>query len=490
MTHSILIKNMSFQYHSMDKRIFSDVNVSIDEHWKLALLGRNGRGKTTFMNILTNKLQYRGTIQTPLTFKYFPAFPLQEENLTVLELLLKENPNVDRWRIDYELSLIGLPPHISQRKFHQLSGGEQVRVLLVELFLNEDAFPLIDEPTNNLDKEGRNMIGNYLRMKEGFIVISHDESFLNQFVDHVLAIEKQSLTLIKGNVDVWRREKENADQLAESRNSKLKSEIKRLNEVSGKVNQWGMKRENSTKDASERRLAAKQMKRAKAIKKRTEAMVSEKEGLIDNRERVSQLKMLVKQPEKQVLYFRDFSILRDGTPLFQPISIDMYPNDRLFIEGSNGVGKSTLLQFILGVKYLETVGEYRIHLPRKISILNQKNEQDVDYASYLQQLTIKEEKQAFWHLLYQLGIDRHSFTDTSSQHWSAGEQKKVFLAHALLGENNLFIWDEVTNYLDIFVIQQLVETIKVYQPTMIAVDHNESYINAIATKTISLIPYE
>ncbi|MEK5107430.1 ATP-binding cassette domain-containing protein [Cytobacillus sp. FSL K6-0129] len=76
MTHSILIKNMSFQYHSMDKRIFSDVNVSIDEHWKLALLGRNGRGKTTFMNILTNKLQYRGTIQTPLTFKYFPAFPL------------------------------------------------------------------------------------------------------------------------------------------------------------------------------------------------------------------------------------------------------------------------------------------------------------------------------------------------------------------------------------------------------------------------------
>lgn len=54
---------MSFQYHSMDKRIFSDVNVSIDEHWKLALLGRNGRGKTTFMNILTNKLQYRGTFK-------------------------------------------------------------------------------------------------------------------------------------------------------------------------------------------------------------------------------------------------------------------------------------------------------------------------------------------------------------------------------------------------------------------------------------------
>ncbi|ETT86441.1 ATP-binding cassette domain-containing protein [Viridibacillus sp. FSL R5-0477] len=486
MTENILIKNMTFKYLSMLKPIFKNVNLNINENWKLGLVGRNGRGKTTFLKILLNQLEYKGSIQSILDFKYFPSFPDTHKNLTALEVLLKQNPHIDIWQIERELTYMDISHDILDKSFNVLSGGEQTKLLLIELFLNENSFPLIDEPTNNLDLHGRKIVSQYLEKKKGFIVISHDESFLNQFVDHVLAINKESIDMIRGNVDTWKYEKANADMLSEEKNAKLKTEINRLNDVSKQMSTWGQKRENSTKDASARRLAAKQMKRAKAVKKRTEVMIEEKESLLHNIENVSELKMRVKQPIKQVLFFRDFSILRNGIPLFEPINIDVYPTERFFIEGENGVGKSTLLNFILGIEQLETIGEYRISLPHPLSILSQKNKVDIDYFSVLNQLPTKEAKEEYWHLLYQLGIERSSFSDKSSENWSAGEQKKVFLANALLGENELFIWDEVTNYLDMFVINQLIDSIKKYQPTMIAVDHNEYFVNAIATKKIEL----
>ncbi|MFJ8260784.1 ATP-binding cassette domain-containing protein [Rummeliibacillus sp. NPDC094406] len=489
MTGNILIKNMTFKYASMIQPIFKNVNININESWKLGIVGRNGQGKTTFLKLLLNQIEYEGSIHSTLDFKYFPSYPGIHEDLTVLEVLLKQNPHFDTWQIERELTYMDLSIDILYKKFNVLSGGEQTKLLLIELFLNENSFPLIDEPTNNLDLHGRKIVGQYLKKKKGFIVISHDESFLNQFVDHVLAINKESIDLINGNVDTWKYEKVNADMLSEEKNAKLKSEIKRLHDVARQVNTWGLKRENSTRDAAERRLAAKQMKRGKAIKKRTEAMIEEKESLIHNIESVSELKMIVGQPRKPVLFFRDFSILRDGIPLFEPINIDVYPTDRFFINGKNGVGKSTLLNFILGTEQLETIGEYRINLPEHLSILRQKNQKDVNYFSFLNQLSTKEAKEEYWHLLYQLGIERSSFSDKSSKNWSAGEQKKVFLANAILGENELFIWDEVTNYLDMFVINQLIDAIEKFQPTMIGVDHNEYFVNAVATKKIELTTF-
>lgn len=472
----------------MIQPIFKDINLNIHENWKLGLVGRNGRGKTTFLKILLNQLEYEGSIHSTINFKYFPSYPEIQEDLTALEVLLNQNQHIDIWQIERELIYMDLLTDILEKKFNELSGGEQTKLLLIELFLSENSFPLMDEPTNNLDLHGRKIVGEYLKKKKGFIVISHDESFLNHFVDHVLAINKESINLIRGNVDTWKYEKANADMLSEEKNAELKMEIKRLNDVSRQVSNWGIKKENSTRDASARRLAAKQMKRAKAIKKRTEAIIEDKESLIKNIENVSELKMIVEHPRKQVLFFRDFSILREGVPLFKPIDLDVYPTERFFIEGKNGVGKSTLLNFIVGTEQLDTIGEYRINLPEHLSILSQKHQGDVDYFSSINRLSTKEEKEEYWYLLYQLGIHRSSFSDKSSENWSSGEQKKVFLANALLGKNELFIWDEVTNYLDLIVINQLIDAIKKYQPTMIGVDHNEYFVNAIATKKIELTP--
>lgn len=104
MTGNIIIKNMTFKYLSMLKPIFKNVNVNINENWKLGLVGRNGRGKTTFLKILLNQLEYEGTIQSTMDFKYFPLYPNIYENLTALEVLLKHNPDIDIWKFERELT--------------------------------------------------------------------------------------------------------------------------------------------------------------------------------------------------------------------------------------------------------------------------------------------------------------------------------------------------------------------------------------------------
>ncbi|MEC1177035.1 sigma-70 family RNA polymerase sigma factor [Metasolibacillus meyeri] len=214
--------------------------------------------------------------------------------------------------------------------------------------------------------------------------------------------------------------------------------------------------------------------------------IEEKVSLIDNIEKPAELKMHVVQPKKQLLFFRDFTILRDGVPLFKPITIDVYPNERFFIEGENGAGKSTLLKFILGVESFETSGDYRIHLPENTSIFHQNSADNVDYLAIVDELT-KAEREEYWHMLRQLGIERSKFTDRTSATWSVGQAKKAFLAKALLGQNAVFAWDEVTNHLDLFVIDQLIAAIQKYEPTMIGIDHNGHYVDAIATKKIQLI---
>ncbi|WP_339285602.1 ATP-binding cassette domain-containing protein [Oceanobacillus sp. FSL K6-3682] len=345
MAGNILISNLTFKYPSMIHPLFENITVNIDENWKLGLLGRNGRGKTTFFKILLGDLDYDGNVQSSLIFKYFPIFPAPDNHLTAEEVLLKENSMIERWELELELSYMDLPAEVLNRDFYVLSGGEQTKILLIELFLNEDAFPLIDEPTNNLDVHGRKVVGDYLNRKKGFIVVSHDQHFLNQFVDHTMAINKESIDVVKGDIDTWAYEKKNADELAKEKNHKLHHEINRLETVSKRVGSWGHLREDSSKDAASRRLAAKQMKRSKAIKKRTEEKIVEKQDLIHNIETVEALKMRVEQPHKQVLLLRNFSILQNGRSLFEPVNIDVYPSERLFITGKKWGRKNIPAEF-------------------------------------------------------------------------------------------------------------------------------------------------
>ena len=210
----IQVQNLSFSYEGSSEFVFENVSFWLDTSWRLGLIGRNGKGKTTFLRLLMGELEDGGSIRPRPGCKYFPYQVEQPKRLT-MEVLEECEPGYELWKVCRELNLMEMDTELLGRPFDTLSGGEQTRVLLALLFSGEEKdFLLIDEPTNHLDLEARRQVGEYLGQKSGFILVSHDRHFLDGCVDHILAIERQQLTVQKGNYTVWQQEKERRGQAA------------------------------------------------------------------------------------------------------------------------------------------------------------------------------------------------------------------------------------------------------------------------------------
>ena len=184
---------MSFGY--ADNMIFEDVTVTFDASWKLALVGRNGRGKTTLMKLLLGELPYAGRIQSDVNFVYFPQTIVDKTQLT--KFILDELYDAPDWQIHRELNLLGLPEDILWRPFDTLSGGEQTKVLLAGLFLDEANFPLIDEPTNHLDVEAKEELKKALiNFKGTILLVSHEPEFYQDWVTDVWNVETWTTKIV------------------------------------------------------------------------------------------------------------------------------------------------------------------------------------------------------------------------------------------------------------------------------------------------------
>ncbi|NRW85770.1 ATPase subunit of ABC transporter with duplicated ATPase domains [Clostridium beijerinckii] len=198
----INVTNLTFSYDGNYDTIFENVSFQIDTDWKLGFTGRNGRGKTTFLNLLLGKYEYTGNISNNVNFEYFPYEVEEQENFTI-DVIKEISPNSMDWEIVKELSMLDIDDDILYRQFYTLSKGEQTKALLAAMFLKENSFLLIDEPTNHLDAEARKKLSNYLRKKKGFILISHDRAFLDNCIDHVLSINKTDIEIQKGDFSSW-----------------------------------------------------------------------------------------------------------------------------------------------------------------------------------------------------------------------------------------------------------------------------------------------
>ena len=203
---TIQIKNLSFRYDGQTKWLFDHFSLSLDESWKLGLIGRNGRGKTTFLNLLLGKYTYHGMIQSNVRFNYFPQPVIDPtQNTAMLLTSLAALDMTDIWKLEVEMAKLNLDEACLDQPFSTLSPGERTKALLAALFTNDTTFQLIDEPTNHLDLPGRQTVADYLRKKTGFIVVSHDRDFVNQIIDHVLSIDRAKIQLFHGNYDTLSR---------------------------------------------------------------------------------------------------------------------------------------------------------------------------------------------------------------------------------------------------------------------------------------------
>ena len=198
----IKVENLTFAYPGSYHNIFENCSFQIDTDWKLGFTGRNGRGKTTLLRLLQGEYEYTGSIQSSVSFGYFPCPVPDPEQLTA-DVLEEIAPEAAQWQFLREFAQLELSPDLLWQPFRTLSGGEQTKVLLAALFLREGCFPLIDEPTNHLDTHGREILSRWLQRQKGYILISHDRAFLDSCTDHILSLNRSGVEVQAGRFSDW-----------------------------------------------------------------------------------------------------------------------------------------------------------------------------------------------------------------------------------------------------------------------------------------------
>lgn len=488
----IKISNLTYAYNGSYDNVFESVSFTIDTDWRLGFTGRNGRGKTTFLNLLMGKYTYKGTISHSVTFDYFP-FYISDKNKTAIEIIEELRPDYIYWKISRELSLLQLDDSVLYRPFDTLSGGEQTKVMLSLLFARENNFLLIDEPTNHLDANARELLANYLKQKKGFILVSHDRALLDACTDHTLSINKTNIEIEQGNFSSWFSNKEQRDNFEAAENSKLTKEINRLKKTATEKAQWAdtVEKSKNSKDSTiwiDRgyigHKSAKMMSRAKTCEARAEKALADKSKLLKNIETMEALKLSpIDYHSETLAYLKNISICYDECSVCRNVSFEIKKGDRIALKGSNGCGKTSIIKLLCGEKIPHN-GEYKVGSGLIISYVSQ----DTSFLrgnlkDFAREYGIDET--LFKSILRKLDFSREQF-DKDIKSFSEGQKKKVLIAKSISQKAHLYIWDEPLNYIDIFSRMQLEKLIFEFKPTMLFVEHDRTFSEQIATKTVTL----
>ncbi len=491
----ISIQNLTFSYEGTPDIVFDNASITLDSDWKLGLIGRNGRGKTTLLRLLKGDLDANGAIRTNVLFDYFP-FPVVNASLTPIQLAEDFRPDGETWQFFREASLLQLSDDVLSTPFHSLSGGEQVKVLLSLLFSKDHHFLLIDEPTDHLDRESRQIVAEYLNKKKGFILVSHDRHFLDLCIDHVLSINRCNLELQKGNYSSWAENKERQDQFEKDQNERLKKEIGHLKSAAQSAKNWADKAENQkfglNADSHERMKNARSymgeksrrmQQQRKNMENRMEKAANEKEGLLKNIEYNEELKLHpLFQNKGHVATLEGIQISFENRTILNDFNLSVHPGEIVALEGKNGCGKSTVIRLL--AKHMQpTEGIIRHQSGCVISYVPQNARLEGDLNTFIQSHGIDET--LFKTILRKLNFSRDHFEHQLNE-LSVGQQKKILLAMSLSQQAHLYLWDEPLNYIDVLSRIQIEKLLQQYHPTMVLVEHDAAFIEKTATRIVRL----
>lgn len=371
----IIFEKVDFHYPEIYTPVFEKVSICVDTQWKLGLIGRNGRGKTTLLRLMSGELSPTGGgIKRDVNVEYFPYHYSGDVEITMdvikecigglysLEQHLEDAVSLEKYmeldgfcmegKIRKEAAKIGLKDSVLDRKFDTLSGGERAKALIVALFLKQNTFILLDEPTNHLDSCGKEELGYYLRRKRGFVLVSHDRAFLDCAADHILSINKTNVAIEKGNYTTWENNKRMIEEYERRTSENLQREITRMEESIVQKRDWA---EVSNKQkyhfASHSRTNGVQayFVQAKRNEMRIQNNIEEKKKLLRNYEESRELWFEQEKKEGWLIKTEElsFSYVK-GERLIQNLSLEIREHDAVWIQGKNGSGKSTLLKLLTG----------------------------------------------------------------------------------------------------------------------------------------------
>ena len=542
---SISIQQISYIHPDKDV-LFSELNFAISKGQKLGLVGNNGCGKSTLLQIIAGQLSpSSGVIVRPDDLYYIPQHFGQYDSLTIAQALQIErkqqalhailagdvsNENFtilnDDWNIEERsiaaLDLWGLGQFTLSYPMNLLSGGEKTRVFLAGMDIHHPSVILMDEPTNHLDSSGRQRLYDWVeKYRSTLLVVSHDRTLLN-LLPEICELEKHQINYYGGNYEFYKEQKtlmqEALQQRIEEKEKALGIARKVARETAERRDKQNVRGEKSNirKGVPRIVLNALQGKSEKSTSKLTGVHQEKAEKLTNERNQLrgslsptaalktdfnsSSLhtgKILVTAKEINFSYHSN-SVNNDiqensisKQQLWQaPVSFQLKSGDRLRIEGANGSGKTTLLKLITGQLQpqegtLTRTDFSYVYLNQEYSIIDDRN-------SILEQAYAFNSRNLPEHEI-KIILNRYLFPasewDKSCRKLSGGEKMRLAFCCLMISNNtpDMFILDEPTNNLDIQSIEIITATIKNYAGTVIAISHDNYFIQEIGVEQCILL---
>lgn len=497
-----------------EKNLFDQISFLVHEKDRIGLIGTNGTGKTSLLNIIAGIDSGDGDRQTvfyPTDYRigYLSQAAEFSDELTVLQAVFQgnspliqtvrayeealielgengEDPDVqkryakaeeqmnkeDAWTTDTNAKIILQKLGISEldKKISTLSGGQKKRVSLAQVLIDEPDLLLLDEPTNHLDYEAIEWLENYLKQYRGaLLMVTHDRYFLDRVANRIFELSFGKLYEYKGNYEAYVLEKAERDRVEVEQEEKRK----RL-----------YKQELAWMRAGVQARGTKQ-----------QARINRFEDLKENLYQVNQeddleMNLATQRLGKKVLEIKDGSYRINDQTLLEHLDLLIQSRERLGITGKNGAGKSTLLNILAGRIPLDS-GTMSIGETVHLAYYTQENEEmapDKRMIAYLQEAA-EEAKTADGS---QIGVaellERFLFPrfmhGTLIGKLSGGEKRRLFLLKLLIQQPNVLLLDEPTNDLDIATLTILEDYFRSFPGAVITVSHDRYFLDKVADKLL------
>ncbi|WP_203340513.1 ribosomal protection-like ABC-F family protein [Planococcus beijingensis] len=499
--------------HFATQKLFNHIKGEVMEGQRIGLVGRNGEGKSTLLNILAGTLQPTdGSVtwkkgiriglleQSPdepdeltveqLMLAVFSELTTMQEHLAKMEKLMEDaSPEeIDRllarygtlqdefiqrggYELDMKIDQVLNGLKIKQLKYERwghLSGGEKTKIGLAKLLLQQPDLLLLDEPTNHLDLDAIEWLGAFISHYKGTIVlVSHDRYFLDETVTHIWELDQGDLIQYSGNYSSYVKEREarllvefQQYQDQQKKIQKMKETIKRLKEWANRANppNAGMHRQ------------AKSMEKALArIEILDRPVLEKKQMALDFR--------MDKRSGKDVVLLEEVWKGFGERILFHEISMHVRYGERAAIVGANGSGKTTLLNMIMGKEPVDA-GEVKLGSGLSIGYLSQHTLEMDNNRTIIEEfrdVVAVSEYEARPLLAKFLFFGNMVFQPV--RQLSGGERMRLRLAQLMHQHHNLLILDEPTNHLDLEAKEVMEEALSEFPGTLIAVSHDRYFLD-------------